>query len=349
MDSLSYKDAGVDIEATDIALRDVARTCRSSHNSAVISKEHDFAGLFRLKDFIADMPDPVLVSGTDGVGTKVLIACEANLYDGLGQDLVAMCANDILTKGALPLFFLDYYASGKLEPQTLNSVVASIARACKSIGCSLIGGETAEMPGLYRAQHLDLAGFCVGLVDQSQIIDGSKIRPSDVIIGLVSSGIHANGFSLVRKIIFDKMNLSLGDKLFADDERPVEQILLEPTKLYINQIKSLLLQKIPIRGMAHITGGGLKDNIPRCLPNGLSAVIDLQSFSPPSIFEFLKENGPVSQDDMLGTFNLGIGFCVVVPKTFANKTLKILTSAEESAMIIGKVRPRASSIIEFVG
>jgi phosphoribosylformylglycinamidine cyclo-ligase len=297
-----------------------------------------FGGLFALKDALGTLEDPVLVSGTDGVGTKLLVAIEANEHHSIGQDLVAMCVNDILTSGARPLFFLDYFATGRLLPGQMASVVVGIASACELSGCALIGGETAELPGMYAAGHYDLAGFAVGAVERARIVDGSRVGVGDSIIGLPSSGIHSNGYSLARKIILERMGKKLDEPMFdkSSDRRTVAQVLLTPTRLYVRSILDLL-GKSEVKAMAHITGGGLPLNLTRSFPPGTAAFVDERRWKEPPIFELIKRSGPVDQDEMRRTFNCGIGFCVVVAQADEARTLEGLRRSGEEPVVIGAV------------
>lgn len=345
-DAISYKDAGVDIAQGDDAVERMKPAAKSTHTPGVLGGIGGFAALVSLKDAAPGIRDPVLVSGTDGVGTKLLVAIEADRHEDIGQDLVAMCVNDVLTVAAKPLFFLDYFASARIGESPLIRVVESIARACKSIGCALIGGETAEMPGLYAHRHYDLAGFCVGVVDRSRIIDGSRVRPGDAIIGLMSSGLHSNGFSLARKIIFDRMHRLVDDVFYEQCGTPVTvaDALLTPTRLYVNSIIALLEENAPIHAMAHITGGGIAGNLTRAFPKGLSARINCKSWSEPPIFNILREQGPVLEDEMRQTFNLGIGYTLVVPANEAARVMSELESLGESAALIGEVIDSGSPV-----
>ncbi len=326
MPTISYRDAGVDIDAGDKTASTIGTIAQSTSQPGVMAGIGGFASLFRLQDACPTMQDPVLVSGTDGVGTKLLIAQMANRYDTLGQDLVAMCVNDVLVYGAKPLFFLDYFATGKLESAVLLEIVSSISAACKKIGCALVGGETAEMPGLYAPGHFDIAGFCVGVVDRHHIIDGKTVRPGDSIIGLSSSGLHSNGFSLVRKI------------MGADISEAVLDTLLTPTTLYVNPVMALLEQGFCLKALAHITGGGLLSNMTRTIPNGLDIVIDRASWVEPPIFDVLRKNGPVSDEEMQNTFNLGIGFTIITNPFEANEIVDTLKRLGAEANIIGYIR-----------
>lgn len=334
-EELTYKAAGVDIEAGDAAVERIKEAAARTHGPGVMGGLGGFGALFSLKDAMGELVDPILVSGTDGVGTKLLVAIGAKQHDSVGQDLVAMCVNDILTLGARPLFFLDYFASAKLDPEQMAEVVQGIARACESIGCALIGGETAEMPGLYVAGDYDLAGFCVGAVERSRLIDGKNISKGDAIIGLSSSGLHSNGFSLAREVVLKKMGKGPNDPFIG--ELTVADVLLVPTRLYVNPVLGLLGEDVAIRGMAHITGGGMPGNLARGFPDGLGAVIDPSSWEEPPVFDVLRKNGPISEAEMRRAFNLGIGFCLVVPDDDADGVLKELLEDGVGAQVIGEV------------
>lgn len=325
---MTYCAAGVDIETGDAKVDDMKPMATSTYRPGVLDGVGGFASLFALKDMVEKFDDPVLVSGTDGVGTKLLVAIMAGEYRSLGQDLVGMCVNDVLTCGARPIFFLDYFATSALSNSPLLEVVAGISDACKSIACALVGGETAELPGLYGPKHFDLAGFCVGVVDRSKIIDGSKAKAGDVIIGLASSGLHSNGFALARKVIFDKMNASI-DAVKAE--------MLKPTRLYVNPVMGLINDRAPIRAMAHITGGGIMGNVPRTLPSHLKVEIDWASIPRAPIFDLIQKNGPVDEEEMRRVFNMGIGFTLVVPRDDAPIVMRSMTAMGESPLIIGRV------------
>jgi phosphoribosylformylglycinamidine cyclo-ligase len=300
-----------------------------------------FSGWFELP---VGYQQPVLVSGTDGVGTKLKIAQELDNHGSIGIDLVAMCANDILTCGAEPLYFLDYLATGKLNSSQLTQVVAGIADGCRQSGCALLGGETAEMPGFYQMGEYDLAGFAVGIVEKSKIIDGTQIQPGDVAIGLASSGIHSNGYSLVRKIVSDggykwedRPSLLAGESLGT--------AYLKPTQIYVKPILAAIERQLPIRGMAHITGGGLPENLPRCLGADLSISIDINSWQIPAVFQWLAEAGKVAPVDMFNTFNMGIGYVVIVPADAVSDCLTFFQSQQIDAYAIGTVVPGDRSLI----
>jgi phosphoribosylformylglycinamidine cyclo-ligase len=316
---LTYKDAGVDIDAGDALVEQIKPLARSTNRPGVMGGLGGFGGLFDLK--AAGFRDPILVSGTDGVGTKLRIAIEAGIPDTVGIDLVAMCVNDIVVQGAEPLFFLDYYATGKLDVEIARRVVAGIAEGCRRAGCALVGGETAEMPGMYVAGDYDLGGFAVGAAERDHLLPRHDIAVGDVVLGLASSGLHSNGFSLVRKII-ERTQVD-----FA--------VLLEPTRLYVKPILSAIRTTGAIKGLAHITGGGLPGNVPRCLPEGLRARLDARLWTAPTIFNTLRQAGDVPTDDMLRTFNCGIGMVAIVGKDDAKRVSKTLLEAGEKVREVG--------------
>jgi len=333
--SLSYRDAGVDIDAGDALVERIKPLARRTLRPEVLGGIGGFGALFALA---GKYREPVLVSGTDGVGTKLKLAFQWNKHDTVGQDLVAMSVNDILVQGAEPLFFLDYFACGKLDVDTAADVVAGIARGCELAGCALIGGETAEMPGMYPAGEYDLAGFAVGAVEKSEIIDGSKIVPGDVVLGLASSGAHSNGYSLIRKII----DLAQPD-LDADFHgRPFRDVVLEPTRIYVKPLLALM-RAMPgaVKGMAHITGGGITENLPRVLPAGLTARIDAAAWTLPPLFKWLKEAGNVATQEMYRVFNCGIGMAVIVSAADAEAAQTQLAEAGETVFRIGRIDTRA--------
>jgi phosphoribosylformylglycinamidine cyclo-ligase len=305
----------------------------STFRPEVIGGFGGFGGYFQLP---SGYQQPVLVSGTDGVGTKLKIAHSLNCHDTVGIDLVAMCVNDVLTSGAEPLFFLDYLATGKLEASQLAAVVSGIASACRDSGCTLLGGETAEMPGFYSAGEYDLAGFCVGIVEKSQLLDGSKVQIGDVAIGLASSGVHSNGFSLVRKII-DTQGLNWQDCPEILDGFSLGEVLLTPTRLYVKPVLELLRSGLDIHAMAHITGGGIPENLPRCLGKGHSVQIYPESWPVLPIFQWLAQMGSVNAEAMFNTFNMGIGFVIIVPSDLARSTINQLQSSGINAYQIGEV------------
>jgi phosphoribosylformylglycinamidine cyclo-ligase len=333
MKQLTYKRAGVDIDEGDKFVRMLSPLARKTFRPEVITDIGSFNALFKLNT--RKYKTPVLVSGTDGVGTKLKIAFMMRKHDTIGIDLVAMCVNDILTSGAEPLFFLDYFATGRLKSEMAAEVVKGIVSGCKDAGCSLIGGETAEMPGFYAKDEYDLSGFAVGVVDRDNIIDGSSIREGDSIIGIASNGLHSNGFSLVRKLFFDmkKMNVSLYIPEIA--ERLGDE-LLKPTKIYVKAFFSLK-DIVKIKGMAHITGGGIPGNLPRILPKGMSAMIQAGSWPIPRIFSLIKKIGNVPEGDMKRTFNMGVGYIMIVSKSAAGKAVSILNQSGYQSFIIGQI------------
>ncbi len=330
---MDYKKAGVDIVEGRKFINDIKQTVESTHNSNVMQGLGGFGGLFRLP--LNDFKDPVLVSGTDGVGTKLELAQKFDFHSEVGIDLVAMCINDIVTCGAKPLFFLDYIATGKLEKEQLKQVINGIAKSCKENNCSLLGGETAEMPGFYSKNKYDLAGFCVGIVDSENLIDGSKICEDDVIIALKSNGIHSNGFSLVREII--KINPEIEKRFHDLTKLNFYSELLKPTKIYFNVINQILLGDIEIKGMAHITGGGIPENLPRCMPSEFIPYIEKESWEMPYLFRFLQDMGEVPNSDLWNTFNLGVGFCLVVDKKYKKSILNICNEQKIASWELGKI------------
>ena len=330
---MDYKDAGVDVEAGRSFVDRIRQDVASTNRPEVLGGLGGFGGYFEMP---AGYQQPVLVSGTDGVGTKLKIAQEINRHDTVGIDLVAMCVNDILTSGAEPLFFLDYLATGKLNPQQLAEVVTGIAQGCRLSGCALLGGETAEMPGFYQLGEYDLAGFCVGVVEKSKLLDGSRVQIGDVAIGLASAGLHSNGFSLVRKIV-ETEGYSWSDTPEAFNGNSLGTELITPTQIYVKPILKLLKTEIEVHAMAHITGGGLPENLPRCLAPGQSIEVERDSWTIPAVFNWLAEVGGVSTQAMFDTFNMGIGFVLVVPSEQASTTLDWFKSNNLTASQIGRV------------
>jgi len=331
--SLSYRDAGVDIDAGDALVEAIKPLAKRTMREGVLGGIGGFGGLFEISK---KFKEPVLVSGTDGVGTKLKLAFELNRHDTVGIDLVAMSVNDILVQGAEPLFFLDYFACGKLDVATATAVVSGIAQGCEQSGCALLGGETAEMPGMYPDGEYDLAGFAVGAVEKSQIIDGSKIVPGDVVLGLASSGIHSNGYSLVRKII----SVAKPDLEADFHGRKLADVLMAPTRLYVKPLLALM-QAMEVKGLVHITGGGLVENIPRVLQDGLTAVLDAKSWTMPPLFQWLQQHGGVADAEMHRVFNCGIGMTVIVSKENAEAAMAQLQAAGETVYRIGEIRARA--------
>lgn len=321
---INYKDAGVDVANGQKEVELIKKLVEKTQSENVLSKLGGFSGLFSLENL--NIKNPVLVSGTDGVGTKVMLAQMMDKHDTIGIDCVAMCVNDILCQGAKPLFFLDYIACGKLVPEKMEKIVKGVADGCLQANSSLIGGETAEMPGLYKENDYDLAGFCVGIVDKEKIITGEKIKKGDHIFGLKSSGIHSNGYSLVRKIVLEKEKLSLDEKIEGLDTSLGEE-LLKPTKIYVKEILALL-EKIEINGLSHITGGGFYENIPRMIPDGLCAKIDVRNIPLPKIFSLLEKWGELDKKDMYETFNMGVGLVFAVDKNDVDKVKEIIDENE---------------------
>ena len=331
--SASYKEAGVDItagyKAVELMKSHIARTMLGAKTSDI----GGFGGLFELD--IQDTPNPVLVSGTDGVGTKLKLAFLLNKHDSVGIDCVAMCVNDIICCGAKPLFFLDYIACGKNVPEKIEQIVAGVAEGCVQSGCALIGGETAEMPGFYPIDEYDLAGFSVGVVDKSKILDRNSVCEGDVILALPSSGIHSNGFSLVRKV-FDVENTDLTAPVGALGGKGLGETLLTPTKIYVKPMLALL-ESVEVKSVSHITGGGFYENLPRSLPNGFCAEIDRASLKILPIFELIAKTGNIPERDMFNTFNMGVGMAVIVAKNAAEKALEVLRENGEDAYVMGKI------------
>ncbi len=332
-----YAKAGVDIDKANRLVDQIKPLVESTFRRGVLTGIGGFSGLFALDT--DKFKEPVLVSSTDGVGTKVKIAMMADRHDTIGIDLVAMCVNDIVVSGADPLFFLDYFATGKLEPHVAEQVISGIAEGCRQAGCALIGGETAEMPGVYSPGDYDIAGFVVGVVERSAIIDGSEIGVGNTLIGLASSGLHSNGFSLVRKIFFEELKLSIDDRIEELDGATVGDILLTPTRIYAESIRQLS-KVCEIKGMVHITGGGFQDNIPRVLPNGCQAIIDTSAWEWPPIFKFLQDKGAISTEEMYRTFNCGIGMILVIPEEKTQDLLFQANAIGDRAYVIGTVRER---------
>lgn len=328
---INYKDAGVDVANGQKEVELIKKLVEKTQSENVLSKLGGFSGLFSLENL--NIKNPVLVSGTDGVGTKVMLAQMMDKHDTIGIDCVAMCVNDILCQGAKPLFFLDYIACGKLVPEKMEKIVKGVADGCLQANSSLIGGETAEMPGLYKENDYDLAGFCVGIVDKEKIITGEKIKKGDHIFGLKSSGIHSNGYSLVRKIVLEKEKLSLDEKIEGLDTSLGEE-LLKPTKIYVQEILALL-EKIEINGLSHITGGGFYENIPRMIPDGLCAKIDVRNIPLPKIFSLLEKWGELDKKDMYETFNMGVGLVFAVDKKDIEKVKEIID--EDELLDLGEV------------
>jgi len=330
-DSLDYRSAGVDIAAGNALVERIKPVAARTRIPGVLAGLGGFGSLFELP--AGRYREPVLVAGADGVGTKLKLAIETGNHGGVGIDLVAMCVNDIVVQGAEPLFFLDYYATGHLDVEVAAAVIEGIGQGCEQAGCALVGGETAEMPGMYAAGEYDLAGFCVGVVEKSSILDGSRVQMGDKLIGLASSGPHSNGYSLIRKILaraggFDAVGLHDGSSL--------TESLMAPTRIYVKTLLNLM-RTVPVHALAHITGGGITENLPRVLPQGLAADIDLGAWQRPAVFEWLKEQGQVAAGEMLKTFNCGIGMLVCVAPADESKTLELLRAAGECVWTLGEI------------
>ncbi len=340
MTKQTYRSAGVDIEAGNRVVELIKPLVRTTFRPEVLTDLGGFAGLFRFDS--AKYREPILVSGTDGVGTKLKVAHLMRRHETIGIDLVAMCVNDIVVCGAEPLFFLDYFATGKLDPLHAAEVVGGIAEGCRQAGCALIGGETAEMPSMYAEGDYDLAGFAVGVVDRPRLIDGRSIVPGDVVVGLASTGLHSNGYSLVRKLLFEVEGLAVDDRLPELGE-PLGSVLLTPTRIYARTVLALM-QKHVLKGIAHITGGGITENLPRVLPRGCAAVIGREAWTPHAIFSLLQSRGAISDDEMLRTFNMGLGMLLVVA---ADEAEAVRTGAEalgERAHIVGTIEAGEPSV-----
>ena len=337
---LTYADAGVSIDAGNALVKAIGPLARSTARSGADAELGGFGGFFDLK--AAGYSDPLLVAANDGVGTKLKLAIESGRHEGVGIDLVAMCANDLIVQGAEPLFFLDYYATGRLDNDVATAVVESIAEGCRQAGCALIGGETAEMPGMYGAGDYDLAGFCVGAVERDRVLTGAGIEPGDVVLGLASSGVHSNGFSLVRRII-EQEGWTLAETLPDSGGRNLGEVLLEPTRIYVRSLLPLV-QEARVKGLAHITGGGLLENIPRVLPDNCHAIIDAGRWQLPAVFSLLQSGGHIAPEEMARTFNCGVGMAVIVAPELAAAVTEALSS--ESACEIGRVEagPRGCTV-----
>ena len=331
---LTYKDAGVDIDAGNSLVERIKPLVARTSRKEVLAGLGGFGGLFAIPPDRYE--EPVLVSGTDGVGTKLKLAQKLHRHDTIGIDLVAMCANDVLVLGAEPLFFLDYFGCGRLDVDTAADVIAGIANGCEQAGAALIGGETAEMPDMYADGEYDLAGFCVGAVDRKDLIDGSTIEAGDIIIGIASSGLHSNGFSLIRRV------LEIDDRSLIDGT-PVAELLLEPTKIYVRPVLALI-NEVMVKGLAHITGGGISENLPRALPDSMHARVDTNSWQQAAVFEWLADTGRIAIDEMRRTFNCGVGMTVVLAQDEADTGVKVLTQAGETAWLMGEVLAGAGEV-----
>lgn len=337
----AYRKAGVDIDAGNEAVERMKKHVKKTFRPEVLTGLGGFGALF--KPNLTEMEEPVFVSGTDGVGTKLKIAFAMNKHDTIGIDAVAMCVNDVIVQGAEPLFFLDYLACGRIIPEKIEAIVKGISDGCIQAGCALIGGETAEMPGMYQEGEYDIAGFTVGIVDQKHLIDGTKVKEGHTLIGLASSGVHSNGFSLVRKVLLEDAGLSLEDDV-AELGLELGAVLLEPTKIYVKSVLSVL-KKFAVYGLVHVTGGGFYDNIPRILPEGLQAEIKDGSWEVPKIFSFIQKVGKISDYDMFRTFNMGIGMILVVETKDSRDILEHLQVLGEKAYVIGTVQKGTEDVV----
>ena len=342
-EGLSYRQAGVDIDAGNALVENIKPLVRKTFRPGVLAGLGGFGALFELP--VNDYREPVLVSGTDGVGTKLKLAMMLDKHDSIGIDLVAMCVNDIVVAGAEPLFFLDYFATGKLMLERATDIVSGIAKGCELSGCALIGGETAEMPGMYQGDDYDLAGFSVGIVEKSKILTGSKVRQGDVLLGLASSGPHSNGYSLIRKVL----EVSAADVQASLDGRPLGEALLAPTRIYVKPLLSLM-EQVDVHAFAHITGGGLTENIPRVLPEGTAAHISTSRWERPPVFGWLQERGNIAEDEMLRTFNCGIGMMVCIAAEDVEQAQEVLNTAGETTYIIGSIESSSAEqpCVEYV-
>jgi len=333
MDKLTYKKAGVDIDEGERFVRIISPLVRKTFREGVMSDIGSFGALFKLDT--NKYKEPVLVSGTDGVGTKLKIAFLTDRHNTIGIDLVAMCVNDILTSGAEPLFFLDYFATGKLAPEKAATVIEGIVEGCREAGCALIGGETAEMPGFYENGEYDLSGFAVGIVDEGSIIDGSSIREGDVLVGLFSTGLHSNGYSLARKVFFDTMKMDVSTYI-PESGTALGDELLKPTRIYVKAFQTVR-NSVTVKGMAHITGGGIPGNLPRILPDGVGVLIRNDAWSVPAIFKIIEEMGRVPTEDMRRTFNMGLGYIMIVSEEKAERTVSLLREQGYDSSIVGTI------------
>ena len=334
MSSQKYMESGVNLEAGYESVRRIKSHVARTKVKGVIDSIGAFGGMFDLSAL--GYKEPVLISGTDGVGTKLMLAFKMDKHDTIGQDVVAMCVNDVLVQGAMPIFFLDYVAVGKNFPEQIEQIVKGVADGCELSECGLIGGETAEMPDMYEVGDYDLAGFCVGVVEKSKLITGEKVKKGNKVIGLPSTGVHSNGFSLVRKIVMKDNNLDLNGYRDVFDGKSLGEALLTPTRIYVKTIKRLL-EQVEVNGMCHITGGGFYENVPRIIPQGLCAKLDTKAIDTPKIFNFLQEVGQVPKEEMYNVFNMGIGFMIIVDEDKADKTMEILKSLGEKPVLLGEV------------
>ncbi|MEW6347828.1 MAG: phosphoribosylformylglycinamidine cyclo-ligase [Thermodesulfobacteriota bacterium] len=343
-EKITYKDAGVDVELADRVIGSLSERIKATFRPEVMGRLGGFAAL--VKPDWSKYEDPVLVSATDGVGTKLKIAFLTGIHDTVGIDLVAMNVNDILVTGAEPLFFLDYFATGALDPSVVTSVVSGIAHGCEIANCSLVGGETAEMPDFYPAGEYDLAGFCVGVADRTRLVDGTAMKPGEVVLGLASTGLHSNGFSLVRKVLLEKKRYAL-DQLIPDLGKTLGEELLTPTRIYVRSVLELM-EMLPVTSMAHITGGGLTGNIPRVVPPSCRVVIRKGSWPVPPIFDMIRSEAGLNDEDMFRTFNMGIGMVITLPVDRADQAVAILLDHDVPARVIGEVMPGNGRPLELV-
>lgn len=341
-DGTSYRDAGVDIDAQDEALREVRKIVRETYNANVVSELGLFGGLYRA-DF-SGIEKPILVSSADGVGTKLKVAQAMRIHDTVGSDLVCHCVNDILVQGARPLFFLDYFATGKLEPKVMVDVVRGMVSGCRENGVALVGGETAEMPGFYHPGDYDVAGFIVGVVDESKLIDGSRVKEGDILIGLPSAGLHTNGYSLARNVLIDKMGNDY-QTILPEIGGKIGEVLLQPHLSYLRPLLPLVESRL-LHAMAHITGGGLTDNVPRVLPNNLDAVVKAGSWEVPSVYRVIKREGNVSVDEMFRVFNIGVGMVLILAPADVDAVVRQLDLARQKYFFIGNV-VKGSGVVRY--
>ena len=331
---LTYKQSGVDIDEGNRAVDLIKGKIKSTYDNNVIGDLGNFSGLYSLKEFVG-MEEPVLLSSTDGVGTKLRLAQMMDKHDTVGIDLVAMCVNDLICQGAKPLFFLDYIATGKLVAENIDQIVGGIVDGCKMAGCALIGGETAEMPGMYAEDDYDLAGFAVGVVDKKDIIDGSTIKAGDTLIGIASSGVHSNGFSLVRKV-FEMTKESL-DTYYDELGKTLGEALIEPTRIYVKALKNVKNAGVRIKGCSHITGGGFFENVPRMLPENVRAIIKKESYPVPALFDLIQKNGNIEEHMMYNTFNMGLGMVIAVNPEDVETTMKAIEEAGDKCYVVGNI------------
>jgi len=332
---ITYRDAGVDIDAGSSLVSRIARLAKPTRIPEVVTDIGGFAGLCAVP---AGLSEPILVSGTDGVGTKLKIAFATGVHDTVGIDLVAMCVNDVVVCGARPLFFLDYFGTGRLDVDVGEAVVRGIAEGCKQAGCALLGGETAELPGMYADGEYDLAGFAVGVVEKSRLVDGSRMRAGDVVVGVASTGLHSNGYSLARRVLLEVMGLSMTDPFPGVSGQTVGQVLLTPTRIYARAVASVVAALgDDLRAFSHITGGGLPENLPRTFPAGLGARLDLSTYERPAVFRAIADGGPVEEAELLRTFNCGVGMAVMVARGSEATAISALEAAGERAWVLGEV------------